>query len=272
MDTDLTLPRRPLGSTGLSVSVLGLGTVKFGRNQKIKYPTFELPSDSAILQLLDDAQEYGINLLDTAPAYGSAEERLGALLGTRRDQFLIISKTGEEFADGESTYDFSATHTRLSVERSLKRLRTDRIDCVLVHCPGNDLAVLRDSPVLETLREIKERGDIRSFGASVNSVAGGYHALENADVVMVTYSVNDTTQTAVIHRAEKCGAGVLIKKGLASGNALSGPSHLRLEDKLRTILNLTGVSSLIVGTINRDHLRENAHATCFLVSTRPKSA
>ena len=61
--------------------MLGLGTVKFGRNQKIKYPTFELPSDQAVCQLLDDAQNYGINLLDTAPAYGIAEERLGQLLG-----------------------------------------------------------------------------------------------------------------------------------------------------------------------------------------------
>ncbi|HTD65840.1 MAG TPA: aldo/keto reductase, partial [Candidatus Limnocylindria bacterium] len=104
----MKLPQRPLGSTGLSVSVLGLGTVKFGRNQKIKYPTFELPSDEAICQLLDDACSYGINLLDTSPAYGIAEERMGKLLGTRRNEFVIVTKTGEEFANGESTYDFSA--------------------------------------------------------------------------------------------------------------------------------------------------------------------
>src|SRR6187551_1536728 len=107
LGADVTLPKRPLGSTGFQVSVLGLGTVKFGRNQKIKYPTFELPTDRAICQLLDDAQRYGINLLDTAPAYGIAEERLGALLGTRHSEFIIITKCGEEFVNGQSNYDFS---------------------------------------------------------------------------------------------------------------------------------------------------------------------
>jgi aryl-alcohol dehydrogenase-like predicted oxidoreductase len=268
MDTDLILPKRPLGSTGLCVSVLGVGTVKFGRNQKIKYPAFELPSDSAILQLLDDAQEHGINLLDTAPAYGNAEERLGALLGSRRDRFVIVTKTGEEFANAESAFDFSAEHTRLSVERSLKRLRTDRIDCVLVHCPQNDFDVLNDSPVFETLRRIKERGDIRSFGASINSIAGGYQTVENADVVMVTYSISDTSHEPVIRRAEKCGAGVLIKKGLASGNVIANNPELSLKDKLCPLFASTAVSSVIIGTINREHLRANALAALSVASGR----
>lgn len=256
MDSTLKLPQRLLGLTGLSVSILGLGTVKFGRNQKIKYPSFELPDDNCVSQLLDDALEYGVNLLDTAPAYGAAEERLGNLLGARRDQFVIITKTGEEFANGESTYNFSAEHTRLSVERSLKRLKTGRLDCVLVHCPPNDMESLANSSVLETLQLLKERGDIRSFGASINTVEGGMFALKVVDVVMVAHSVDHKNEASIIRRAEGLGKGVLIKKGLDSGN-LSGGS---LHDKLRPIFTLTGVSSLIVGTINRNHLRENVHA------------
>jgi aryl-alcohol dehydrogenase-like predicted oxidoreductase len=259
MDTTLKLPQRLLGSTGLSVSILGLGTVKFGRNQKIKYPSFDLPGDDAICQLLDDALEYGVNLLDTAPAYGLAEERLGILLGARRDQFVIITKTGEEFADGESAYDFSAEHTRLSVERSLKRLRTDRLDCVLAHCPQKDLQCLAGWPVLETLQRLKERGDIRSFGASTNTVEGGMLAVTIADVVMVTHSAEYTKEEAVIRRAAELGKGVLIKKGLGSGNLAASEPH-SLEVKLRPILELMGVSSLIIGTISRDHLRENVRA------------
>jgi aryl-alcohol dehydrogenase-like predicted oxidoreductase len=260
MDSDLKLPQRPLGSTGLSVSVLGLGTVKFGRNQKIKYPTFELPSDEAICQLLDDAQAFGINLLDTAPAYGIAEERLGQLLGTRRNEFVIITKTGEEFANGESTYDFSAEHTRLSVERSLKRLKTNRLDCVLVHCPRNDFEVLSDSPVLDTLQQLKDRGDIRSFGASTNSVEGGLLALDAADVVMVTYSADYTKEERVIRRAAELGKGVLIKKGLGSGHLTGAGAPRTLEENFRPIFALSGVSSLIVGTINGVHLLENSRA------------
>ena len=66
-----TLPIRPLGLSGLQLSVLGLGTVKLGRNTDVKYPQdFELPSDEAILNLLEVAGSLGINYLDTAPAYG----------------------------------------------------------------------------------------------------------------------------------------------------------------------------------------------------------
>ena len=62
--------QRPLASTGLHLSSLGLGTVKFGRNQQVKYPTaFDLPTDAEILELLDVARSEGINLLDTAPAF-----------------------------------------------------------------------------------------------------------------------------------------------------------------------------------------------------------
>jgi aryl-alcohol dehydrogenase-like predicted oxidoreductase len=262
---DLKLPQRPLGSTGLNVSVLGLGTVKFGRNQKIKYPTFELPSDDAICQLLDDACGYGINLLDTAPAYGIAEERLGKLLGTRRNQFVLVTKTGEEFANGESIYNFSAEHTRLSVERSLKRLNTNRLDCVLVHCSHNDLEVLRDSPVLVELQKLKDRGDIRSFGASTYTIEGGMFALEASDVAMVAYSADYRAEEAVIRRAAELKKGILVKKGLGSGNLATGETARPLDESLRPIFALPGVSSLIVGTINREHLRQNVAAAITTV-------
>src|SRR5690606_20911700 len=94
------LPQRAFGRSGRSVSVLGLGTVKFGRNKGVKYPGgdgFALPSDADIANWLDLSIDLGINLMDTAPAYGTAEDRLGALLGARRDKFFIVSKTGEEF-------------------------------------------------------------------------------------------------------------------------------------------------------------------------------
>jgi aryl-alcohol dehydrogenase-like predicted oxidoreductase len=266
MGADMKLPQRPLGSTGLNVSVLGLGTVKFGRNQKIKYPTFELPTDEAICQLLDDACNYGINLLDTAPAYGVAEERLGKLLGTRRNEFVIVTKTGEEFANGESTYDFSAEHTRLSVERSLKRLRTNRLDCVLVHCPRDDFKVLSQSPVLETLQQLKERGDIRSFGASTNTVKGGMFAVEAVDALMVSYSADYAGEAGVIRRAAELGKGILVKKGLGSGSLASGAAPRSLEENFRPIFTLAGVSSLITGTISRDHLRDNVRATLSVTS------
>lgn len=136
---------RPLGNSGLSVSPLGLGTVKLGRDQGVKYPSgFKIPDDQQAQMLLRMARDMGINLIDTAPAYGTSEERLGPLLRGQRQDWVIVSKVGEEFDNGQSSHDFSAEHTRKSVERSLKRLETDFLDLVLVHSDGNDLAILNE--------------------------------------------------------------------------------------------------------------------------------
>src|SRR5579871_352138 len=105
-----------LGDTGMIVSQIGLGTVKFGRNQKINYPeAFALPSDKEILTLLDCARELGINLLDTAPAYGTSEERLGKLLQNKRQDWVLCTKVGEEFIEGESRFDFSSESIHKSI-------------------------------------------------------------------------------------------------------------------------------------------------------------
>ena len=138
----MSLEHRELGQSGISVSCVGLGTVKFGRNQEVKYPSnFALPSDEEIVSLIDQAKSLGINLLDTAPAYGSSEQRLGRLLSDRKD-WVICTKVGEEFVTGKSFYDYSANHIRKSVERSLLNLNTDYLDLVLIHSDGNDLAIV----------------------------------------------------------------------------------------------------------------------------------
>ena len=72
------LIKRQMGSTGIEVSVLGLGTVKIGRDQEVKYPSgFTIPDDDEVRDLLALSQDLGINFIDTAPAYGNSEERLG---------------------------------------------------------------------------------------------------------------------------------------------------------------------------------------------------
>jgi aryl-alcohol dehydrogenase-like predicted oxidoreductase len=151
----------------------------------------------------------------------------------------------------------------MSVERSLRRLKTNRLDCVLVHCHRDDLAVLRDTPVFETLQQFKDRGDIRSFGASTYSIEGGLFAAEHSDVVMVSYAADYRTEEPVIRRAAELNKGVLIKKGLSSGTLAASRS---LDENLRPIFDLPGVSSLITGTINRAHLRENAAAVCAVAA------
>lgn len=246
---------RTLGSTGLKVSPLGLGTVKIGRDQQVKYPTgFTIPDDAAVRALFDLAWELGINTLDTAPAYGNSEERLGQLLPHRHD-WVIVGKVGEIFEHGQSAFDFSAEFTRQSVERSLKRLGRDYLDMVLVHSDGNDMRIIRDEPVCDTLQQLKHEGLIRAVGMSTKTVEGGLWCVENMDVVMATYNPACTDELPVLQRACELNKGVLIKKGLQSGHAQS------VEEALRFVFAQPAVHSVIVGTINPAHLRDNAAIT-----------
>lgn len=250
----------PFGRIDAVVSRLGLGTVKFGRNQKVKNACgdgFQLPSDDSILELLDICLAEGVNLIDTAPAYGCAEERLGKLMGSRRDSLFLMTKTGETFQDNESTYDFSREATLMSVTRSLKLLRTDRLDCVMVHCHRDDLDIIHNTPVLETLQALKEKGDIRSFGVSTMTVQGGLAAITCCDAVMVPFNADYTEHLPVIQAAADRGIAIIVKKGFGSGFLSAEGGYTRC---LEAIVTLPGNASVTVGTINPGHLRENIRA------------
>lgn len=248
------LETRTLGATGIDVSCLGLGTVKFGRNQEVKYPRgFSLPSDVEIERLLARARELGINLLDTAPAYGSSEQRIGRLL-REREQWVICSKVGEEFLNGVSQYHFDAGHVQRSVERSLRHLHTDYLDLVLIHSDGNDLRVLESSDCVATLEKLRDKGLVRAIGMSTKTVAGGRRAAELLDVVMVTLNLEQREEAVVIDHARDLDRGVLIKKALNSGHASDAVANLRFA------ASYPGVSSVIVGTLSPGHLESNAQA------------
>lgn len=250
---------RALGRTGLRVSPLGLGTVKLGRNRAVKYPRpFELPTDDQARELLDTAAELGINLLDTAPAYGSAEERLGELIGDGRDRWVISTKVGEEFDDGKSRFDFSPEHALASIDRSLARLRTDRLDIVLVHSDGNDLAALAGG-IMDAIARARSAGKTRAIGFSPKTVEGARAAMEASDVLMLTLNDAEPEMLPVVREAHGAGVGVLIKKGLRSGRLPAGAPD-PVAQSLRWLLAEPGVSSVVVGTINPDHLRHNAAA------------
>jgi len=177
-----------LGKSDIAVSRLGLGTVKFGRNTGVKYPVqFKLPTDDEIKQLLSIAADLGINLLDTAPAYGDSEERLGKLLSNRHE-WVLCTKAGEEFIAGESQFDFSPQAITKSIERSLKRLRTDYLDVVLIHSDGNDRRLIEAENIFATLEEVKKSGKIRAFGMSTKTVQGGLLTIDHADIAMVTFN------------------------------------------------------------------------------------
>ncbi len=251
------MQKRALGSTGIDVSVLGLGTVKIGRNQQVKYPSgFELPDDKSVIELFELARSLGINFIDTAPAYGSSEQRLGELLPDR-DDWVIMTKVGEIFEEAQSRFDFSFDHTIKSVERSLKRLKRDVLDIVLVHSDGNDMDIINDGAAFDALEVMKNKGLIKAYGMSSKTVEGGCWVVENCDVVMATANLEYDAERPVLELAAKLNKGVIIKKGLQSGHADSASGGRGIEDAFRHILNLPGVSSMIVGTISQLHLRDN---------------
>ena len=285
------LAKRPLVQTGLALSLIGLGTVKLGRNQGVKYPhSFTIPDDRQATALLDLASGLGVNLLDTAPAYGNSEERLGQLLGPRRKDWLICSKVGEEFEHGQSSFNFSPEHTLFSVERSLRRLNTDYLDMVLVHSDGNDLEIIHHWGTLDALAALKADGKIRAFGMSTKTVAGGIAAAAASDCVMVTWNLAQSDEKSVVDYCLQHHKGALIKKALASGHATEAtaqdsvtPAQRPLGERtltgeppsdsdpisrsLKMLFSHPGVTSAIVGTINPDHLRYNIDTAIKVTTT-----
>jgi len=267
---------RPLYPGGPDVSVLGLGTVKLGRREGVKYPhDFEIPDDAHAGALIARAHGLGINLIDTAPAYGTSEERLGRLLEGQREKWVIVTKAGETFENGESTFDFSPGAIRASVGRSLERLRTDFIDAAILHSDGNDLEIIDRSGALESLVELRDKGRIGAVGVSTKTVEGGLRAVDrlvelgNDGVVMVTYNLAHREEGVVIDRAHEKGVGVLIKKGLQSGYVVSDvrTSIDPIAESMRCVLGKHGVSSMVVGTINTDHLESNVRAAIDATET-----
>lgn len=273
------MQQRRLGSTDIFLSPIGLGTVKFGRTEGVKYPhPFKIPTDAEAKKLLIEAKTLGVNTIDTAPAYGNSEERLGQLISKdERKDWIIITKTGEEFSNGQSSFNFTPEHTQFSIERSLKRLNTDYLDVVLVHSDGNDVYNIKHFGILDCLNTLKQKGIIRSYGMSTKTVEGGILAIENSDVVMVMYNPLHTEEKPVIERAHELQKGILIKKALMSGHIqqfnsvtqdkifthnlisekeLNEQKQTQVQRAIQFILQEKSVGAVIIGTININHLNE----------------
>lgn len=242
---------RRLGRSGLHVSPIGFGAFKIGREVGAKYPDpYELPDEPAVERLLNGVLDLGISLIDTAPAYGLSEERIGRAIAHRRGDFILSTKAGETFEDGRSTYDFSGPAIHASVERSLRRLETEVIDILFIHSDGNDLAILNETDAVDAMCALREAGRVRAIGFSGKTVAGARAALAWADVLMVEYHLEDSSHEGVIGEAAGADVGVIVKKGLASG-------HLPADAALRFVLSNLAVGSVVVGGLSLGHLRDN---------------
>jgi aryl-alcohol dehydrogenase-like predicted oxidoreductase len=232
-------------------SKIGLGTVKFGRNIGVKYPNnFELPDKKKLRKILDFCKENNINILDTAPAYGTSEEVIGCLTENERSDWVIGTKVGEEFVNGQSYFDFTSKSVDNSLRRSFERLRTNYIDYVQIHSNGNDLMAL-DSGATEVLFNLKRLGKIGAVGASLKTIEG----IEKAatiplDLCMVEINIENQQFVQAAQNLIEQGISVLIKKSLLSG-------HLDVRKALNWLHNQNCYSAVIIGSLNCDHLRES---------------
>lgn len=253
--------RKNISETGLAVSPLGLGTVKLGRTAGVKYPdSFKIPDDVQTLKLLSQASELGINLIDTAPAYGNSEQRLGQLLPKLNREWVIATKVGELFnADlAQSHYNFTAEFIKQSVEQSLKNLRREVLDIVLIHSDGNDQYIIEHLGVLEILNDLKQQGLIRATGMSTKTVAGGLLSLQQSDIAMVMHNAGYQDEQAVLDQAATSNKAIFIKKALNSGHLASSSSVTDpVQASFDTIYQNPAVTSIVIGTITPSHLTSN---------------
>lgn len=154
----------PLGNSGLIVSRLGLGTLTFGAGAG-NLPSLYKVDQQGANRFVAQALAAGVNYFNTADCYaeGRSEEMLGAALGSRRREVVLGTKVGLRSGSALIDHGLSRRHLIAAVEASLRRLRTDWIDILILHCV-DELTPLGET--LETLQQLIARGKTRYVGVS----------------------------------------------------------------------------------------------------------
>lgn len=262
---------RQLGKTGLCVSALGLGASEIG---------FEDVEFDTVSRLLNTALDEGLNVIDTAACYGVSEELIGKAVSGRRKEFYLFTKTGHP--SGMDLPDWDPRLIAAQMDRSLQRLRTDRVDLLQLHSCSLD--ILKQGDVIAALQKVREAGKTRFLGYSGDREAAAYAITCGAfDTLQTSLNVFDQQPIeTTLPLARKHGIGVICKRPI--GNAVwrhpSRPADsfnhtywdrmqvLRYDflgdveqaagTALRFTLSQAGVHTAIVGTKNPEHCRQNA--------------
>jgi hypothetical protein len=269
------MQKRRLGKTDMDVSVLGLGGAEIG---------YENTSIETAAALLNRALDLGINVIDTAECYRNSEELIGQTVSHRRSEFFLFTKCGHP-RGAESAPDWSQSSILESIQRSLQRLRTDRLDLVQLHsCSEPEL---RKGEAITALQTARDRGYARYIGYSGDRQAARYAAECNAFDTLQT-SINIADQEAIertLPLAREHNLGVIAKRPIANAAWKTGhkPIHSYQHEywerlrklnydflhqldvqqgvaiALRFTLSVPGVHTLLVGTTKPERLNENIH-------------
>jgi aryl-alcohol dehydrogenase-like predicted oxidoreductase len=274
--------KRTLGKTNLSVSVLGFGAAP------IAYLDAQRDRSISVMNRLLEA---GVNLIDTAASYPGSEDFLGEHFSDRRRDFVLVSKCGQKIEESDSP-PWSAQTITATVDRALKRLRTDHLDVMLLH--SCKLDVLKKGEAMGALVKARDAGKTTFIGYSGDNEALAFAAgLAEVDVVETSINIvdqNNIDQGLAIARQNN--VGVIAKRPIANSawrdvDKLPGmykdyaaPYIDRLkqmkvtpesvgftpsndssdswaEMALRFTLSIDGVHTAIIGTTNPDNAASN---------------
>lgn len=261
------MEKRKFGKTGIEVSVLGFGAMHLG-NAKI--------DDAIADRMLNEVLDLGINLIDTARAYGKSERQIGQFISHRRNEFILSTKVGY---DVQWQPDWSYEAVVGGIDQALKLMKTDYIDIVHLHSCSMD--ILRQGDVIRGLEQKKKEGKVRFIAYSGENDALKL-AVSSGKFDSIQVSVNICDQRIIddpLPEAVEQGLGVIAKRPVANAPwRFSSPpvGHYSaeywhrlnkmgidrdgmdwLELALRFSAYTPGVSTCIAGTTNSDHLKEN---------------
>ena len=265
---------RRLGKTDMEVSILGFGGAEIG----LEGPGASLET---VTRLLNAALDEGLNLIDTGECYGASEELIGRSVSGRRQDYYLFTKCGHP--DGMPGEDWRQDSLLRSIQRSLRRLRTDCLDLIQLHSCSED--ELLEGTVIDALQRARERGYCRYIGYSGDSRAAYYAAQCRAfDCLQISISIADQEALDLaLPLAHEQHLGVIAKRPLANAAWRTGrkPANSyhhtywdrlqrldypfirdELETSISTALRFTlsapGVHTAIVGTLTPGRWRQNA--------------
>lgn len=204
---------RKLGTSDLNVSVVGLGTWALGSD------FFGSVDDADGIATIQAALDAGVNLIDTAPAYGSghSEEVVGKAIAGRRDRAIVATKIGVYRRGPEYVRDLSVKSLRSQLEDSLRRLKVETIDLYQIHWPDPKTPL---GDALPELERMQKEGKYRHLGVSNFSVKQMEEARSYMEIVSLQphYSILERTIDAeVLPYCRRSNIGVLGYGTLAAG-------------------------------------------------------
>jgi aryl-alcohol dehydrogenase-like predicted oxidoreductase len=222
---------RTLGRTGIKVSPFALGALMFATS--IGNPD---PDDSA--RIIHKALDAGINLIDTADAYGDSEEIVGNALKGRRDNVVLATKVSRPVGDDPNQQGASRRWIVTAVENSLRRLQTDHIDLYQIHRPDPTTDI---EETLSALSDLIHSGKVRAIGTSAMPASDIIEAqwvaerrgLERFRTEQPPYSLlNRSIEREVLPVAQRYGVGTLVWGPLGQG-LLTGRVRKGRQNELR---------------------------------------